>query len=249
MLSRLVLALLSPLGLSVLLGGMALVFGTFLKKGARWAYLLGGGALLWLWLWSTPAASEYLRGWLESRAGPRLIADVSSAEYGVVLGGGMRGPRLPHRPDPDLEAAADRVWYAARLYREGKVKKLLLSGGTVGNGDGSEADAMKALLVELGVPESAMISENQSRSTAENASQVAVMLGQDVKQIVLVTSALHMPRARNLFEAAGFQVIPAACDFEIVEMPSSLFRYLPDTMALHGSYRAFKEIAGLWSGH
>lgn len=65
---------------------------------------------------------------------------------------------------------------------------------------------------------------------------------------MLVTSALHMPRARAQFERAGLRVVPAPTDFEVIEMPLDLLQVVPSTAALDGSARAFKELLGRWVG-
>ncbi len=71
---------------------------------------------------------------------------------------------------PDMGSAADRVWLAARLYKAGKAPLVLVSGG----GDRavyatSEAQAMRELLLDMGVPDAALVLEEDSRNTRENA--------------------------------------------------------------------------------
>ena len=248
-LNQIVSALISPLGTSLFLAGLALALG--LMPGSRAIRRLQFGCALlafgWLWLWSMPLASEGLRGWLEDRAGPRSIEVVPQLHVMVVLGGGVRAPQLPRRPDADLDSAADRVWHAARLFHAGKANIIILSGGNTGSWDGSEAEAMRLFLLDLGVPDSAMVLETGSGNTRENASQVSGMLARDgVGEIILVTSALHMRRARHDFESKGLKVFPAPSDFEVIDMPFDLMRVLPDTRALNGSARAMKELVGRW---
>ena len=199
----------------------------------------------WLLLWSLPVASDFLREIIEAQAGPRDISAIPKMQVAVVLGGGISGPRPPQRPNADLGASADRLWHAARLYHSGKATRLLLSGGTSRTGDSSEAKAMRSFLKDLNVPDSAIWLEEESTDTATNARLTAQLLrSQDLKSILLVTSALHMPRARDAFEREGIQVFPAPTDFEVVPMPWGVYRILPDAQALMGSSRAFKEIVG-----
>lgn len=250
MLSKLVIAAISPLGTALLLG----VAGLALAAGGRAALrrlglLLMAGALGWLTVWSTPIASECLRGWLEDQAGPREIDALPAAPAIVVLGGSIRGPRPPQRLHPDLGSAADRLWHAARLYRAGKAPLLVLSGGTTHEGEAPEAKLMRQFLVELGVPGSAMALEPGSVTTAQNAAFSARLLRQrKIDEVLLVTSALHMRRARGLFEREGIRVIPAPTDHEIVDRPFKLLDVVPDAEALEGSGRAMKEIVGAWVG-
>ncbi|HEY0884706.1 MAG TPA: YdcF family protein [Ramlibacter sp.] len=250
MLSKLVIAAISPLGTSLLLGlaGLALATGASAVR-RRAGLLLMYSALGWLSIWSVPAASDGLRGWLEDAAGPRAVEALAPAQAMVVLGGSIRGPRPPRRPYPDLGASADRLWHAARLHRAGKAPLLVLSGGTVLEGEAPEAEAMRQFLVELGVPADAMVLESASVTTAENAALTARLLRQrDIDQVLLVTSALHMRRARALFEREGIRVVPAPTDHQVVDRPFRLLDVVPDAEALEGSGHAIKEIVGAWAG-
>jgi uncharacterized SAM-binding protein YcdF (DUF218 family) len=250
MLSKLVIAVISPLGTSLLLGlaGLALAAAASAAR-RRTGLLLIAGALAWLSIWSLPMASEGLRGWLEDAAGPRAVEALAPAQAIVVLGGSIRGPRPPQRLYPDLGASADRLWHAARLHRGGKAPLLVLSGGTRHEGEVPEAEAMRQFLVELGVPAGAMALEPASVTTAENAAFSARLLRQrGIQQVLLVTSALHMRRASALFEREGIRVIPAPTDHEVVDRPFRLRDVVPDAEALEGSGRAIKEIVGAWAG-
>lgn len=89
-----------------------------------------------------------------------------------------------------------------------------------------------------------MLLEEQSRTTQENAQLTSLLLRtKGIDRVLLVTSALHKRRARELFEAECFQVIPAATDHEAREL-SSWQNWLPDAGALDGSTRALKELVG-----
>jgi uncharacterized SAM-binding protein YcdF (DUF218 family) len=246
MISKMVAACIAPLGTALLLFFSAFALHRLRRQPfARWAYRLATAGVVWLWLWSTPLVSDALRGTIEDRAGPREVAALSAVPVTVVLGGGVAGPRSPKRVDPDLNAAGDRLWHAARLYHAGKTAQLLLSGGTTRSGDGTEAAAMRTVLHDFGVPDSAILEEGASRTTRDNARNAAEMLrARGVDTVVLVTSALHMPRARQQFSTKGLTVIPAPTDFEVIDMPFDLLRIIPTADALEGSGRAFKELLG-----
>lgn len=216
-------------------------------KRPRTAWLLVLAASFWLALWSTPWASNALRLALESRYPPVPVAATPPAPAIVLLSGGI-APPAQGQEHPNLNEAADRIWHAARLYRAGKAPLIVLSGGSGAMGEAtSEALAMQQLLLEWGIPASAMLLEDASRNTAENASFSAALLRQrGIQHVLLVTSALHMPRAVRLFEDQGLNVIPAAADHEgraTAHWPWWL-RWLPNGTALDGSARAIKEWVG-----
>lgn len=252
MITPIFLALLSPLGTSLIgaLLGLGMTGTTASRTLARAGRLLVLASIVWLLLWSTPVASLSLRSWLEGQAGHRLVSEIPRAPAIVVLGGGVAGASPPWRPYPDLGSAADRVWHAARLFHAGKAPVVVLSGGHVRTGAQSEADAMHALMLDLGVPATALRREDASHDTQTNAQYAARLLaGSGINDVILVTSALHMPRARHQFEAAGLRVIAAPTDFEVAARFTDWQDLLPDTRALDGSNRAFKELVALWLMH
>ena len=248
MLATIAESLLSPLGIAIALGTSALGALQLATnpRTRKFAISVLLAAFLWLWAWSTPLASGGVRALIERQAGPRAIADVAAAAAIVVLGGGVAGAQAPARPYPDLNSAADRMWHAARLYRAGKAPVIVLSGGALRNEAGTEADAMRTFLLDMGIPSAAIVLEEASDSTAANARRTGDLLrSRDIRTVILVTSALHMARARRAFEQEGLVVIPAPTDFEITDRPFGLRMVLPDAESLSGSGRAMKELTGL----
>lgn len=245
LINQFVALLIAPLGTAWLAGVIAI--GLVLWGKRRSAGALAAFAFAWLWCWSTPAASHWLRGLLEAEYPAQPLTKVQAADAMVVLGGTMEPPDAM-RLWPNLEGGGDRVWHAARLYGAGKAPLIVLSGGSdMGRAAIPEALAMRQLLVDLGVPAAAILTEEQSRNTRENAEMSAVLLRQrGIGKVLLVTSALHMRRAVKTFVKQGIEVVPVATDHE-VGAPDDRWRLLPDAKALDGSGRAFKEIVGYWT--
>jgi len=212
------------------------------------ALLFGTFALVGLWITAMPVTAEYLAGGLERRYPPVPVEELPRASAIVVLGGGLDGPEPP-RLHPDLNDAADRVWHAARLYRAGKAPLVVASGGILPWTERafSEAEVMQMLLAEFGVPAGAVLLEQNSQNTRENALNSWKFLeprGQT--RILLVTSAAHMHRAEAVFRAVGFEVIPAATDHRVLEARgSSLLNWLPDAGAMAASSAALRERMGM----
>lgn len=240
--SKLAIALISPLGASLFGGVLALLLAIAGRR--RLAFWFGVLALLWLWFWSLPVASNWVRGYLEDQHPPMMVQAVPQADAIVVLGGGVSSAG-PGELYPNLESGADRVWHATRLFHAAKAPLVLLTGGSDPDHSAtSEAEAMRQFMMELDVPDRSIVLEQRSRNTSQNAAYSAeILAGQGVNRILLVTSAYHMPRAKGLFEVQGLEVIPVATDHEVMSRPlwGSL---LPETGALDGSSRAIKEIVG-----
>lgn len=243
-LSKLAIALVSPLGTALVLAVLGLLLARRARRTGTTLLVL---ALAWLWAWSTPALSEAFQEHVERPYPEVPVEALPRADAIVLLGGGM-APAAHGRLHPDLGSAADRVWHAARVFRAGKAPILLASGGSdPAVTPSSEAASMAALLVELGIPSSAIVQETRSRTTGENARFAAELLRpRQARSILLVTSALHMPRAVLEFERQGFRVIPAAADHAQTQY-AGVQLWLPDAGALHDSARTWKEVVGRWA--
>jgi uncharacterized SAM-binding protein YcdF (DUF218 family) len=134
-------------------------------------------------------------------AGTR-IEKVENYEIGVVLSG-----MAEYNKDLNVLSARrgiDRIWQTITLYKKGKLKKILISGdsGYVIRKGLHEADQMKEVLVKWGIPAEDIIVENKSKNTYENAKLTGNILkkNNNNKKFLLITSALHMPRAAACFK-------------------------------------------------
>ena len=135
----------------------------------------------------------------------------------VVLGGATQHPRSyqAHAQVP-LGEAAERMSVPVGLLREHPKLALVFSGG-----EGrllltgvTEAKLARVFYQEQGVDLARVTLESGSRTTRENARQVAALLGSRCQEPwLLVTSAWHMPRAVAEFESVGCRVTPYPVDF------------------------------------
>nr|WP_290222133.1 YdcF family protein [Trichocoleus desertorum] len=250
-LSKLLPLFLYPLGLTCLLLVVALL--TFWKRPRTAAGAIALALTILLLGGNGWVANQLVRS-LEWQNLP--AAELPTADAIVVLGGATKSSAKP-RPGVDLSEAGDRVVYGAQLYREGKAPLLILSGGRInwrGGGSPESAD-MAALMQSWGVPQSAILQDPRSLNTYENAVNVKQILkSHQLKRILLVTSAMHMPRSRLIFRRQGIEAVPAPTDFlvtelEVQELQSSpesfLLNLLPDADRLQQSSRVLKEYLGL----
>lgn len=99
-----------------------------------------------------------------------------------------------------------RAVYAARIWRQGGFRQIVLSGANPPHPPVSAA--MKQFLVAAGVPPEAIRLESESTSTRENAVAVKRMLQYDTSRKVLLTSDYHMFRAYRTFRKEGLVVDP-----------------------------------------
>lgn len=173
----------------------------------------------------------------------------TDAQAIVVLGGGRYAVAPEYGGDTVSRLTLERVRYAARLQRKTGLP-LLTSGGQVLTKRKPEASLMREVLVdEFDVP--VRWTEINSRNTAENARLSASLLARnDVKKVLLVTHAWHLPRAVAAFERAGIEVVPAPTAFNLSRGDDSapwIFDWLPQAGALRASNWACHEYLGrLW---
>jgi uncharacterized SAM-binding protein YcdF (DUF218 family) len=231
------------------LAGLALIAVALWPGLPRWPRALCALALLLLWGGGCRLVSENLVRSLESRALP-LAASEAPADAIVVLGGVIQ-PALPPRRAPEVSDAGDRVLEAARLWREGRAPLVLVCGGSVDGTTPPEARDIGTLLRFFGVAPDAIVDDTQSRTTRENALEAHRLLDPlGATRILLVTSALHMPRAAALFRGQGFEVVEAPTDWIVVEpgpRPTRwvVLSFLPNVESLALTTRALREWLGL----
>lgn len=237
---KIVFALLQPLGLTVLLCMAALLFTHWLLR----AFALT--ALLVTALVSTPWAADRLAASLNARYPDQPIASYGAAQAIVLLGGGVR-PSADGSRTTDATAAVDRILRAAELWKAGKAPRIIVT-GAYGSGDWTEAHAMRHWLEAMGVPSEAVVLETEARNTRQHPVRVRALLEDPDAPFLLVTSALHMPRAIANFRAAGLRPLAAPGDFELLRY-DNVRNFLPDTLALDRSTRVLKEHLGLLHQH
>ncbi|KAF3886403.1 MULTISPECIES: YdcF family protein [Nostocales] len=181
---------------------------------------------------------------------------IPNAEAIVVLGGATKSA-FPPRPTVDLNEAGDRVLYAAQLYLQKKAPAIVLSGGRIdwrGRGP-SESGDMASILSSIGIPAEALVQEPDSLNTYQNAVNVKKILqSRGIRRVLLVTSAMHMPRSLLIFKRQGIDAFPAPTDFlvsegELQELTSSpksaILNLLPSVDNLEMLTAAIKEYVGI----
>jgi uncharacterized SAM-binding protein YcdF (DUF218 family) len=217
----------------------------------RWLRIFATSSLILLLTICSPLVARQMLGSLEAwYAWPSLSKD-DHYDAIVVLGGGVLQPGTL-RPRVDLSSVSkNRTMCGVDLYQQGYANKLVFTGGT-GHAfqDGpKDAPEMKRWAERLGIPAEAILTEERSRTTYENATETRGLLGP--ASILLVTSASHLPRATALFRKQGFRVMPAPCDVLTQHRPEDslaqldLFDILPNDHAIEQTTVAMTEWVGM----
>lgn len=180
---------------------------------------------------------------------PAILENPDTYDVAILLGGYSDLNLTSAREMHHLSGSGNRFHLAMQLYKSGKFKKWLLSGGSgrLWDSEKQEAVMVQDLLIRLGVDKQDIIIEPLSRNTYENAvfSRQKLEEHHPNGRYLLVTSAWHMPRALACFKAQDIQVTPFCTDYKgkkVEFRPEPLL--LPDAGTLHDWDFLIKEWVG-----
>jgi uncharacterized SAM-binding protein YcdF (DUF218 family) len=249
-LSKLLAVVIDPAGLALILfiAGSALAFVPRRAKLSATFIVCG---MLTLLIFSSPLTAHFLMRGLEGQYQPQTQYP-NDADAVVLLGGFTIG-KIPPRAYVETNHRADRIFHAVRVWRGSGAPKLILAGGLtefMSEEKIPEAESMLELLTEFfGVDTSGIMMESASRNTRENAANIKTLMDEAEMggNIILVTSAFHMPRSVAIFKKAGFATVtPAPTDYVKNDFISlKPMTWMPSSCALLDSSTAIKEYIGM----
>lgn len=237
--------LLNPMSIGLLL----ILFGIVLRRFRRISLGCHVCAVLWLYLLSTRLTLLFIGAPLERAFlvdGRMPDAESYPVADAILDFGGGVGANTNVSKYAELFQAADRAYFSAALWKAGKAPVIIPSSRNV-------ADCDAKFLQDLGVPESAIMLENEALNTEENAKRIVRLLSPNkgTVRVLLVTSAWHMKRSLLMMRkyAAGLEVIPAPCDFEATQATTEGFAWSwlkPEPAALFFNSLCLHEWLGYW---
>lgn len=236
--------ILSPLSW-LLASVLVFAVGALPKRRRGWLLASGIAGIVVSVAAMTPLAANLLVGWLEAMPEQPAACATRPPDVAVVLAGGV--DRFA-RSEEDLSvlsiASRRRAEKAVVWWRERPGRELVVAGGSRSRRSVPEATLLAGYLEVLGVPASAIRTETRSLDTWQNAHYVAAIRPALPREIVLVTSAMHMRRAGYSMREAGFSPCVLGADWRYV--PFQRLRYLrPDSGGLDKAESALHEIVGL----
>lgn len=146
------------------------------------------GRLVWVAVGLIGAVYLLGAAWLDRRG--RVAAPERRFDAVVVLGCRVRPDGSPS------PALARRARHGATLYHRGFAPRLVTTGG-VGTYGPSEASVAAGVARALGVPRGAIVLEERSTSTEENAREAAALI--EAERVLVVTDTYHVFRAERVF--------------------------------------------------
>ena len=228
--------LVSPLFLVIIL----VLWGVlFRSRGA------GLTAIGFLIVCSLPVFSDKLISYLEKDYSLAPTVNVKTADAIVVLSGMVRTIEGTNGLVYEWGEASDRIFAGIDLIKENKAPVLILTGGKLPWSVGKpEGEHLRGIAEKLGVPSDIILLTENVQNTDQEAKAVAKLLNKEVPNIILVTSAFHMPRAQKVFEAAGIAVSPFPVDFLSGADKTTLMHFIPSAGAFRATSFFVREIIG-----
>lgn len=205
-LHKLLPLIVSPLGVVVLLLMISIVCRRRLPG------VLG---LVVLLVCALPATERAVWAGLESGYPYRPVEAAPTTGAVVVLSGMLDGTPTSDGTLSQWGEATDRFFAGLDLFRAGKAPVMIFTQGRLPwSGRALEGGMLARRAISLGVPESQIMLTGEVANTEDEALAVRDLMGlADIRNLTLVTSSFHMPRAVMIFERAGLSVVPYPTDF------------------------------------
>lgn len=218
-----------------------------LTKSPKRKRVLFTTTFILLLFFTNPFIIRQCIAWYEVK--PVQLSSSDRYNAGILLGGMVGYNR--HDQQGYFNGAADRFIETALLYKTGHINCIVVAAGNgyITKNNFREALFIKHRLTELGVPAESIYTDTSSRNTLENArySKKLVDSFHISGPYLLISSALHLPRARLVFKKAGIDADLYPCDFISKNIGNNFFGdyILPSSMALTYWDNFIKEILGI----
>ena len=221
---------------------MLLAWASFSKK--RLPVIV---ALFLLVVTSSPIVSTRLAQYLESDELRKSPNDVRTADAIVVLGG-MIGPIQGSQGLIYEWSDPDRFFGGVELMKAGKAKSIIFTGGKLpwqSDDIKPEGEILSQFASEFGIPVSQILLTKNVQNTKDEAMAVKQILNNsNARNIILVTSAFHMPRSKRLFENEGIEVQTYPVDYKVGIYELTPMSFLPSADAFDNFQLAWRELIG-----
>ena len=228
--------LISPLLIVLII----ILIGTIFKS--KKINLLG---LLILIFCSLPIVSNKLIFYLEKDYSIQDISTVSKADAIVVLSGMIEVIKTNNNLDYEFNDSIDRILSGIDLFKENKAPLLILTNGKLPWSIGiPEGEYLKNFSIKYGIPEESILLTKNVQNTDQEAKSIKKLLNTNEANIILVTSAFHMPRAKKVFEAANIKVIPFAVDFRNSANKVNFMDFIPSANSFRDTNHFVREMIG-----
>lgn len=198
-------------------------------------------------VFGNPYFSTFLTRSMEWRYMPNKAMEKADAI--LLMADGTYSSDTP-RQRVEVEGEADGVLYSAMYYQQELAPVIIVSGNEY------RVNSTKILLIELGVPEDAIILQSRASNLRQDVSlSLEIIQEKEIKSVILVTSALKMDRTMFLLRDSGLTVTPAPTNYQVTlnnwqnltdwRWQDIVTHLLPTSAALERTSQALWEYFGL----
>ena len=194
---------------------------------------------------SNPIIGNYLMQKLEYPYVPVSINSLQKHDAIVVLSmGGTKKVRTNSNTRYEI-VNASRFFSGLELFKNYKADLLIFTAGQVpwNVNRKPEGIVLKNKAISIGIPQSKILVTENVKNTYEESIAVKKLMPNN-SSIILVTSAFHMQRSKNLFEKQGFDVFPFSVDFQSSNNKISIMSFLPSLGAIKNTSSFIRENIG-----
>jgi uncharacterized SAM-binding protein YcdF (DUF218 family) len=201
-------------------------------------------ALIILIILSLPIVSGQLIKLLEQNYRPTTPNETARADTVIVLSGMMTLIEKNDGIHYEFSEAVDRIFAGINLLKIGKAQKIILTRGKLPWSVGDpEGEFLAEFIQSQGINPNRILLSEIVQNTNDEAKAISRMLPKN-SEVILVTSAFHMPRAVKVFQNQNLKVIPYAVDFRSSVKEINIIDFLPQASAFKDSNFYFREIIG-----
>ena len=193
---------------------------------------------------SLPIISNKTNVYLQKDYSLQETSSINKADAIVVLSGMVSAIKTGDTFKYEFGGGVDRILSGMDLFKDNKAPLLILTRGKLPWQLGiPEGEYLKEFAIKFGIPEKSILLTDNVQNTDEEAKSVKRLLKTNDTEIILVTSAFHMPRAKKIFEAANIKVIPFAVDFSS-SRKITLMDFIPSASGLYVTSNFVKRMIG-----
>ncbi|MDB5272161.1 MAG: hypothetical protein JWO58_528 [Chitinophagaceae bacterium] len=219
----------------------------FLKQKKK--KIIAGGVLIFLLIVpaNTALVNYLFKQW---EMPPHSIESIPNQSTAFILTGITKLNKKPY-DRVFFQKGADRVTQALMLYRKGKIKQFVITGGSgklLSEGR-AEAFELKKFLIDCDIPEEIIYVEHHAKNTRENALLTKELIKKDTIKgpYILITSAFHMKRSMGCFSKVGISCIPFPVDYYSMDDIDNPLEYVVPEVSPLGHFTVLiREIYGYY---
>ena len=194
---------------------------------------------------SLPIVSNKLINFLEKDYAPIQASNLDEADAIIVLSGMIKTINTNGGYKYEFNKSVDRFFAGIDLFKNNKANFIVFTRGKYPWSSGKpEGEYLKELAINYGIPENNILLTENVENTDQEAKAIKKLFPKNNSKLILVTSASHMSRALNIFQALNLNVIEYPVDFKKTSNNFTIMNLIPSAGALSETSIFIREMIG-----